>query len=96
VNGGHNLATSHPIAAKMSPSDEYVPKAQEFVRPACGELGGKHFNREGVHPTFDLGVERIHDGAMLGNSCAGQCGRRDADAEVAFATRTRSRVSLMS
>ena len=96
VSGGHNLASGHSIAAKVSPCDDFVRKAQEFVGRACGELGGKHFNGEGVHPTFDLGVERIHDGPILGDSRAGQCGRRHADAEVALATWTSPRVSLMS
>ena len=66
IRQGTPQASESPRKRRKSESyARYACPANIYQPPACGELGGQHFNCERMNPTFEFGVERLHDGAML-------------------------------
>lgn len=54
----------------------FIQTAQQF------ELGAHYLDGEGMDAAFELGVERFHDGTMLGYPAAGELRRSDTDTEM--------------
>jgi hypothetical protein len=82
---GHGLARLWPQSASCDGglATPYLGDGRILVAP----LSACHLNGEGMDAALQFGVERFHDGTMLGHTGhSGERGRCYADPEVALAT----------